>query len=175
MGSFKKILVVFGTRPEAIKMAPVCQALKANRANFDVKICVTGQHKEMLQQALDAFGLEPDFDLEIMKSNQRLSDITSKGLNLMTPILLREQPTLVLVHGDTTSAMATALACFYIGIPVGHVEAGLRTHNFKSPFPEELNRQIISKVASIHFAPTKNASDALLAENIKKEEVFCFI
>lgn len=170
--SRKKILVIFGTRPEVIKMAPVCMALKARASVFELKICVTGQHKEMLQQALNTFGLKPNFNLEIMTTDQSLADITSKALNLITPILLKEQPYLVLVHGDTTSAMASALACFYLDIPVGHVEAGLRTYNLKSPFPEELNRQIISKVASVHFAPTKNASDVLLAENVKMEQIF---
>ena len=153
-------------------MAPVCKALEAQAPKFDIKICVTGQHREMLQQGLRAFDLIPDFNLEIMTENQSLADVTSKSLDLITPILVREQPYLVLVHGDTTSAMASALACFYLGIPVGHVEAGLRTHNLQSPFPEELNRQIISKVASIHFAPTKSAYDALLAENVKSSNIF---
>lgn len=170
--SRKKILVIFGTRPEVIKMAPVCKALEAQESDFEIKICVTGQHKEMLHQGLSAFDLTPDFNLEIMTENQSLADVTSKSLDSITPILIKEKPYLVLVHGDTTSAMASALACFYLGIPVGHVEAGLRTYNLQSPFPEELNRQIITKVASIHFAPTKNAYDALLAENVKSSNIF---
>jgi len=147
-----KILAVFGTRPEAIKMAPVIRALGDN---FDVKICVTAQHRQMLDQVLELFEITPDYDLDIMQPGQDLFDITSNVLLGVKKVLQIEEPNVVLVHGDTTTSMATAMAAFYLKIPVGHVEAGLRTYDINSPFPEEFNRQITSRIATLHFAPTK--------------------
>ena len=164
-----KILAVFGTRPEAIKMAPVVKAL-SKKAN--VKICVTAQHREMLDQVLTLFEIIPDYDLDIMKPGQDLFDVTSKVLLGVKKALLSERPDIVLVHGDTTTSMTTAMAAFYLKIPVGHVEAGLRTHNINSPFPEEFNRQIISKIATFHFAPTEVARQNLLDEKIGDEQIY---
>lgn len=165
----KKILIVFGTRPEAIKMAPVCEALKED---FNVKICVTAQHRLMLDQVLDIFKIKPDYDLNIMKKGQDLFDITSKILTKFKKILLKEQPNLVLVHGDTSTAMTAAMACFYLKIPIGHVEAGLRTFDVHSPFPEEFNRQFISNIADFHFAPTEQAKENLVKENIPIKNIY---
>ncbi len=159
----RKILVVFGTRPEAIKMCPLVIELQS-RSNIETVVCVTGQHKEMLQQVLDAFSITPHYDLSIMKSNQTLFDVTSSVLKLMKDVLEQEKPDMVLVHGDTSTAFATALAAFYLQIPVGHVEAGLRTYDISAPFPEEFNRQAISIIAKLHFAPTKQAFENLLNE-----------
>jgi UDP-N-acetylglucosamine 2-epimerase (non-hydrolysing) len=164
-----KILAVFGTRPEAIKMAPVVKAL-SKKAN--VKICVTAQHREMLDQVLTLFEIIPDYDLDIMKPGQDLFDVTSHVLLGVKKALLSERPDIVLVHGDTTTSMTTAMAAFYLKIPVGHVEAGLRTHNINSPFPEEFNRQIISKIATFHFAPTEVARQNLLDEKIGDEQIY---
>lgn len=165
-----KILIVFGTRPEAIKMAPVVHALKAS-PGFQTVVCVTAQHRQMLDQVLGLFEIEPDIDLNLMRTGQDLFDVTSDVLIGMRDVLKNQVPDLVLVHGDTTTAYATATAAFYAGIPVGHVEAGLRTHNLLSPFPEEFNRQIISKIARWHFAPTESSRQNLLAENVPLENI----
>lgn len=159
----KKVMVVFGTRPEAIKMCPLVKELKKSDT-IETIVCVTGQHKEMLRQVLDIFEVEPDYDLEIMKPGQDLYDITADVLKGMRDILKEVEPDVVLVHGDTSTASATALAAFYRQIPVGHVEAGLRTYNMYSPYPEELNRQMIGLVAKYHFAPTQMAKQNLLKE-----------
>lgn len=159
----KKILLVFGTRPEAIKMCPLVKELKTRKC-FDVKVCVTGQHREMLKQTLDAFSVTPDYNLDIMKQKQNLFDITVGILNSIKPVLEKEKPDVVLVHGDTSTTFATALACFYLQIPVGHVEAGLRTNNIYSPYPEEFNRQAVSIVSQFNFAPTEKARQNLLKE-----------
>jgi UDP-N-acetylglucosamine 2-epimerase (non-hydrolysing) len=164
-----KILVVFGTRPEAIKMAPVIRALDDN---FDVKICVTAQHRQMLDQVLELFEITPDYDLDIMQPEQDLFDITSNVLSGVKKVLQIEEPDVVLVHGDTTTSMATALAAFYLKIPVGHVEAGLRTYDINSPFPEECNRQITSRIATLHFAPTKISRQNLLDEKVPDSQIY---
>ena len=166
----KKILVVFGTRPEAIKMAPLIIACK-KRKEFITLICVTGQHREMLDQVLSLFEITPDYDLDIMKPNQDLYDITSSILLGMRSILADEKPDLVLVHGDTTTSTATALAAFYQKIPVAHVEAGLRTYNKHSPWPEEVNRQLTSRIAGINFAPTILSRQNLIQENIDEDSI----
>ena len=160
----KKILLVFGTRPEAIKMAPLVKAFQKDKINFDCCVCVTAQHREMLDQVLRFFDISPDYDLNIMTQGQDLSDITSKVLIGMRDVLKQYNPDIVLVHGDTTTSIAAALAAFYQQIPVGHVEAGLRTHNIYSPWPEEVNRQLTSRIATYNFAPTA------LSENNLKEE-----
>lgn len=159
----KKIMIVFGTRPEAIKMCPLVKELKKS-GSLQTIVCVTGQHKEMLQQVLDIFGVVPDYDLEIMKQGQDLYDITADVLKGMRDILKEVKPDVVLVHGDTSTASASAMAAFYQQIPVGHVEAGLRTYNIYSPYPEEFNRQMIGLVAKYHFAPTEMARQNLLKE-----------
>lgn len=161
----KRILLVFGTRPEAIKMAPLVKELKANNAVFETKVCVTGQHREMLDQVLRIFDIIPDYDLNIMKPGQDLYDITSKVLLGMRDVLEKSKPDVVLVHGDTTTSTAAALASFYMQIPVGHVEAGLRTYNIDSPWPEEMNRQITGRIASYNFSPTP-----LSERNLKEEK-----
>ena len=165
----KKILIVFGTRPEAIKMAPLFHVLKDH---YDMRVCVTAQHREMLDQVLSIFNISPDYDLDIMEKGQDLFNLTSRILLSLKPILEDFNPNLVLVHGDTTSAMAAALSSFYCNIPVGHVEAGLRTNNIKSPFPEELNRQIVSRISNIHFSPTPLAKKNLLNEGVKEENIY---
>ena len=164
-----KVLVVFGTRPEAIKMAPVIRALNGK---LEVKVCVTAQHREMLDQVLDLFEIVPDYDLDIMKPGQDLFDVTSNVLSGMKQVLSEEQPDVVLVHGDTTTTMATSMAAFYLNIPVGHVEAGLRTYNIHSPFPEEFNRQITTKITQFHFAPTENARQNLLNEQVMEQQIY---
>jgi len=164
-----KVLVVFGTRPEAIKMAPVVRALNGK---LEVKVCVTAQHREMLDQVLDLFEIVPDYDLDIMKPGQDLFDVTSNVLSGMKQVLFEEQPDVVLVHGDTTTTMATSMAAFYLNIPVGHVEAGLRTYNIHSPFPEEFNRQITTKITQFHFAPTENARQNLLNEQVMEQQIY---
>ncbi len=171
MENSKKVLLVFGTRPEAIKMCPLVKELKS-RAEFDAKVCVTGQHREMLEQVLECFDVHPDADLAIMRSNQTLFDITQNVLAGIKPILESEKPDIVLVHGDTSSAFCTALACFYLGVRVGHVEAGLRTYNLHSPYPEEFNREGIGLIADVHFAPTERARENLLAERHSPDTVF---
>ncbi len=166
-----KVLVVFGTRPEAIKMAPVIKALNKEKSIKSI-VCVTAQHREMLDQVLDIFQISPHYDLNLMKNNQTLSQITGNVLNRLEEILRIEKPGLVLVHGDTTTSMASSLAAYYQQIPVGHVEAGLRTYNKYSPFPEEINRHIIGVTAEYHFAPTNMTKDNLLKENIQEEKIF---
>ena len=152
----KKIMVVFGTRPEAIKMCPLVNELKT-RKKIKTIVCVTGQHREMLKQVMTVFSVVPNYDLSIMKQNQTLFDITTNILKRIRKVLVEEKPDVVLVHGDTSTTFATALACFYLQIPVGHVEAGLRTHNIYSPYPEEFNRQAVSIISRYNFAPTEFA------------------
>jgi len=164
-----KILAVFGTRPEAIKMAPVVHAL---RKKVDVKVCVTAQHRQMLDQVLTLFEITPDYDLDIMKPGQDLFDVTSKVLLGIKKILQSVNPDIVLVHGDTTTSMAVSMAAFYLRIPVGHVEAGLRTYDINSPFPEEFNRQLTSKITELHFAPTEIARQNLLDERVSDSQIF---
>lgn len=162
----KKILSVFGTRPEAIKMAPVIKALQQYPTQFKSVVCVTAQHREMLDQVLDLFAIKPDYDLNIMKPGQSLHDVTANVLLGLRLVLEKEKPDLVLVHGDTTTTMAATLGAFYAGVPVGHVEAGLRTGNKWAPFPEEVNRKITGCIADIHFAPTEGARANLIAEGV---------
>lgn len=167
----KKILLVFGTRPEAIKMAPLVKKLQEMPEAFQTIVCVTGQHREMLDQVLRLFEITPDYDLNIMKPNQDLYDITSRILLGMRDVLKEVQPDIVLVHGDTTTSMAAALAAFYQQIPVGHVEAGLRTGNIYSPWPEEMNRLVTGRIASVHFSPTPLARENLLKEHVAEEQI----
>ena len=164
-------MLVVGTRPEAIKMCPLVQELK-RRPEADVLVCVTGQHRAMLQQVLDAFRVVPDYDLAVMQDRQTLFDITVHVLERIREVLEKERPDVVLVHGDTTTTFAASLACFYLQIPVGHVEAGLRTRNIRSPYPEEFNRQAVSIVADYHFAPTALSRDNLLREGKNPETVY---
>ena len=168
----KKIMLVFGTRPEAIKMCPVVKELQS-RKGLSVTVCVTGQHREMLQQVLDVFDVRPDYDLYVMKNRQTLFDITDAVLLGIRTVLEKVRPDVVLVHGDTTTTFAAALACFYLQIPVGHVEAGLRTYNLYSPYPEEFNRQAVSIISRYHFAPTALAKKHLLEE--KKDPASIFV
>lgn len=158
-----KVMTVFGTRPEAIKMAPLVKELKT-REEIECIVCVTAQHRQMLDQVLTAFDIKPDYDLNIMQQGQTLSDITSKALKGLEDVIKKENPNIVLVHGDTTTAFAGALAAYYCQVPVGHVEAGLRTWNKYSPFPEEMNRQMIGVIADMHFAPTENSKNSLIKE-----------
>lgn len=167
----KTILLVFGTRPEAIKMAPLVKSFQSQDQYFRTLVCVTGQHREMLDQVLRLFEITPDYDLNIMKQGQDLYDVTSRVLLGMRDVLKQAQPDIVLVHGDTTTSMAAALASFYQQIPVGHVEAGLRTFNIYSPWPEEINRQITSRIATYNFAPTELSRENLIKENIKPETI----
>ena len=166
-----KILSVFGTRPEAIKMAPLVKELEARSGVFQSVVCVTAQHRQMLDQVLDIFSIKPDYDLDIMRQGQDLYDVTSRVLLGMRDVLRKEVPDIVLVHGDTTTSMAVALASFYEKIPVGHIEAGLRTHNIYSPWPEEMNRQITGRIASLHFSPTPLSRQNLLNENVPSENI----
>ena len=168
----KKVMLVFGTRPEAIKMAPLVKAFQERPEQFETVVCVTGQHREMLDQVLHLFEITPDYDLNIMKSGQDLYDVTSRVLLGMREVLLQAKPDVVLVHGDTTTSTAAALAAFYQRIPVGHVEAGLRTHNIYSPWPEEMNRQLTGRIAGYHFAPTPLSKQNLLAEGVTDEKIF---
>lgn len=167
----KKILLVFGTRPEAIKMAPLIKAFQQRDDYFDTKVCVTGQHREMLDQVLQLFDITPDYDLNIMKQGQDLYDVTARVLIGMRDVLKEATPDCVLVHGDTTTSMAAALAAFYQQIPVGHIEAGLRTHNIYSPWPEEINRQITGRITTWHFAPTALSKQNLLDEQVEEEQI----
>lgn len=167
----KKVMLVFGTRPEAIKMCPLVNELKL-RAELNVKVCVTGQHKEMLQQVLDVFKVEPDYNLAIMKDKQSLFDVTANILKDIREILEIENPDIVLVHGDTSTTFATALACFYKQISVGHVEAGLRTYDIYSPYPEEFNRQAVSIISDYNFAPTERAKKNLLKEGHNEKNIY---
>lgn len=164
-------MLVFGTRPEAIKMAPLVKEFQKYPERFETIVCVTGQHREMLDQVLHIFEIKPDYDLNIMKQGQDLYDVTARVLTGMRDVLKEAQPDVVLVHGDTTTSTAAALAAFYLQIPVGHVEAGLRTHNIYSPWPEEMNRQITGRIATYHFAPTPLSRQNLLAEGIKEEQI----
>ena len=168
----KKVMLVFGTRPEAIKMAPLVKKFQDNSDKFETVVCVTGQHREMLDQVLQIFEIRPDYDLNIMKQGQDLYDVTARVLIGMRDVLKEAQPDVVLVHGDTTTSTAAALAAFYQQIPVGHVEAGLRTHNIYSPWPEEMNRQITGRIASYHFSPTPLSKQNLLAEGVSEEHIF---
>lgn len=165
-----KVMLVFGTRPEAIKMAPLVLEMKKHE-EIDTIVCVTGQHREMLDQVLSIFSIKPDYDLQIMKQGQDLYDVTSKVLVGMRDVLSAEKPDVVFVHGDTTTSMAAALAAFYQQIPVGHVEAGLRTYNIYSPWPEEVNRQITSRLAQFNFAPTPLSRENLLRENVDDSKI----
>ena len=153
----KRIVVVFGTRPEAIKMCPLVNELKAHPKDFDTVVCVTGQHREMLDQVLEVFQVVPEYDLSIMKPGQTLFDVTSDVLLKIKAVLEIEKPDVVLVHGDTTTSFAAALAAFYLQIPIGHVEAGLRTYNMYSPWPEEFNRQAVDLITQYYFAPTEKS------------------
>lgn len=167
----KTVMLVFGTRPEAIKMAPLVKAFQAASDSFRTLVCVTGQHREMLDQVLHIFDIQPDYDLNIMKQGQDLYDVTSRVLLGLREVLKEARPDVVLVHGDTTTSTAAALAAFYAQIPVGHVEAGLRTHNIYSPWPEEMNRQLTGRMATWHFAPTPLSRQNLLAENVAEAQI----
>lgn len=168
----KKILVVFGTRPEAIKMAPVIKELKKYTSEFEPIVCVTAQHRQMLDQVLSLFEITPDIDLNLMEENQSLDSLTAKAIQMLTKTIKEVRPDLVLVQGDTTTGMASALASFYQRVPVGHIEAGLRTNDRYNPFPEEINRRVISVLSTYNFAPTKKAVESLLNEGICKESIF---
>lgn len=167
----KKVMLVFGTRPEAIKMCPLVNELK-RRSGIRTLVCVTGQHRQMLDQVLEAFSVVPDYDLSIMKERQTLFDVTTNILNRIREVLESEHPDVVLVHGDTSTTFVTALACFYLQIPVGHVEAGLRTYNIYSPYPEEFNRQAVSIISSWHFAPTELSKQNLLKEGKAEDTIY---
>lgn len=167
----KKVMLVFGTRPEAIKMAPLVKEFQQDKNKFDTVVCVTGQHREMLDQVLRIFDIVPDYDLNIMKQGQDLYDVTARVLVGMRDVLKEVCPDIVLVHGDTTTSTAAALAAFYQQIPVGHVEAGLRTHNIYSPWPEEMNRQITGRIATYHFSPTSLSKQNLLDEGVREEKI----
>ena len=168
----KKILLVFGTRPEAIKMAPLVKALQKDTEHFETRVCVTAQHRQMLDQVLEVFGITPEYDLNIMAPNQDLYDITAKVLLGLREVLKDFRPDTVLVHGDTTTSMAASLAAFSMQIPVGHVEAGLRTYNMLSPWPEEMNRQVTDRICTYYFAPTEQSRANLLQENIDAKKIF---
>ncbi len=167
-----KVMTVFGTRPEAIKMAPLVKELKKHEDKIETIVCVTAQHRQMLDQVLEIFEIVPDRDLNLMKQGQTLASLTSSALTALDSVMEEEKPDLVLVHGDTTTAFVSAMAAFYRQIPVGHVEAGLRTYNKYSPFPEEINRQFISLVADFNFAPTEKSKNNLLAWNVPKDSIF---
>lgn len=167
----KKVMLIFGTRPEAIKMAPVYHEFKKKPDKFKVIVCVTAQHREMLDQVLQLFEINPDYDLDIMAPGQDLFDVTTSVLQKLKPILTSEKPDVVLVHGDTTTTLAAALAAYYCKITVGHVEAGLRTGNKYSPFPEEINRTITTAIAGVHFAPTVSSRNNLLKENVSSDKI----
>lgn len=167
----KKVMLVFGTRPEAIKMAPLVKEFEKHPEKFETIVCVTGQHRQMLDQVLDLFEITPNYDLNIMKQGQDLYDVTARVLTGMRDVLKEAQPDVVLVHGDTTTSTAAALAAFYQQIPVGHVEAGLRTHNIYSPWPEEMNRQITGRIATYDFAPTPLSRDNLLREDVSDDKI----
>lgn len=168
----KKVLFVFGTRPEAIKMAPLIKELQSRPDSFTVTVCVTGQHKEMLYQVLDFFSIKPDYDLEVMQPNQTLFGVTAAIFSKIEPVLNEVEPDIVLVQGDTTSVLAGAIGAFYKQIKIGHLEAGLRSGDMYSPFPEEMNRVLVSRITDYHFAPTKRSADALRSENVPDEKIF---
>ena len=167
----KRILLVFGTRPEAIKMAPLVREFQKHPEAFETIVCVTGQHREMLDQVLRIFGIQPDYDLNIMRQGQDLYDVTARVLLGMRDVLREARPDVVLVHGDTTTSTAAALAAFYQRIPVGHVEAGLRTHDIYSPWPEEMNRQLTGRIATYHFAPTPLSKRNLTEEGVSPDRI----
>lgn len=167
----KKVMLVFGTRPEAIKMAPLVKEFQKYQEIFQTIVCVTGQHREMLDQVLNIFNIKPDYDLNIMKQGQNLDDVTARILTGMSDVLKEVQPNVVLVHGDTTTSTTAALAAFYQQIPVGHIEAGLRTHNIYSPWPEEMNRQITGRIATYNFVPTQLSKQNLIKENINSDSI----
>ena len=167
----KKVMLVFGTRPEAIKMCPLVNELK-KRKELQTVVCVTGQHRQMLDMVLEAFDVTPDYDLSIMKDKQTLFDVTTNILNRIKEVLEKEKPDVVLVHGDTSTTFVTALACFYLQIPVGHVEAGLRTYNIYSPYPEEFNRQAVSIISKFNFAPTELSKQNLLKEGKDPDSIY---
>lgn len=171
MSHKKKIMLVFGTRPEAIKMAPLYHALKECPEKFEPIVCVTAQHRQMLDQVLKVFNITPDVDLNLMKPGQDLFDVTASVLLGMRDVLHAHKPDVLLVHGDTTTTLATAMSGFYLGIPVGHVEAGLRTHNLQAPFPEEFNRQVATKLTRWHFAPTEGSRQNLLGERVNDADI----
>jgi UDP-N-acetylglucosamine 2-epimerase (non-hydrolysing) len=168
----KKVLIVFGTRPEAIKMAPLVKVLTAREKVFDTRVCVTAQHREMLDQVLDLFDIKPDYDLDVMEPGQDLFGVTTKILNGIKRVLTEFEPEIVLVHGDTATTFSTSLAAFYNQIPIGHVEAGLRTGNIYSPWPEEANRKLTGILTQYHFAPTETSKDNLIKENVLAENVY---
>ncbi len=171
MRDIKRILIVFGTRPEAIKMAPLVQEFKKQASIFDIKVCITAQHREMLDQVLTFFEITPDYDLDLMKPNQNLYDLTAAIITNLKPVLEDYRPDYVFVHGDTTTTMATSISAFYSGAIICHVEAGLRTFNMKSPFPEEMNRTVTGVIANLHFSPTEESKQNLLRENKKEENI----
>lgn len=166
-----KVMTIFGTRPEAIKMAPLVKELKS-RKEIKCVVCVTAQHRQMLDQVLNAFEIVPDYDLNIMQEGQTLSDITSRALKGLEEVIKIEKPNIVLVHGDTTTTFAGALVAYYCQVDVGHVEAGLRTWNKYSPFPEEMNRQMVGVIADMHFAPTENSKNSLIREGKKEDTIY---
>ena len=170
----KTVMLVFGTRPEAIKMCPLVKEFQKHPDEFKTVVCVTGQHREMLDQVLTIFDVKPDFDLNIMKQGQDLTDVTARVLKGLRDVFMECRPDVVLVHGDTTTTFATALACYYLQIPVGHVEAGLRTYNIYSPYPEEFNRQAVGIVAKYNFAPTEQAKKNLMNEGKREASIYCF-
>ncbi|WP_082235901.1 non-hydrolyzing UDP-N-acetylglucosamine 2-epimerase, partial [Halobacillus massiliensis] len=167
-----KVMIIFGTRPEAIKMAPLVLELKKRTEQFEPIVTVTAQHREMLDQVLDIFKIKPDFDLNIMKDRQTLAQVTTRALEGLDDVLKEAKPDIVLVHGDTTTTFAASLAAYYNQIPVGHVEAGLRTWDKYSPYPEEMNRQLTGIMADLHFAPTNKSRDNLLEENKPADHIF---
>jgi len=169
--SKKKIMLVFGTRPEAIKMAPLVQRLKEQPKYFDVLVCVTAQHREMLDQVLDIFNISPDIDLNLMRPEQDLFDLTARILKAMRDVFTEKKPDVILVHGDTTTTFTTSIAAFYANIPIGHIEAGLRTYDLSAPFPEEFNRQVTSRIANWNFAPTSQSRENLISEGIEKSKI----
>lgn len=169
-----RVLAVFGTRPEAVKMAPLIKELKSRGKNerIDLSVCVTAQHREMLDQVLERFGIKPDYDLDIMRGRQTIGEITTRALNGLTEVIMKDGPDVVLVHGDTTTSFAGSLAAFYEKVPVGHVEAGLRTHDKYSPYPEEMNRRLTGALADVHFAPTSNNFENLISEGVRPEAIY---
>jgi UDP-N-acetylglucosamine 2-epimerase (non-hydrolysing) len=171
MSKKKKVMLVFGTRPEAIKMAPLVHKLLEEPETFDIQVCVTAQHRQMLDQVLKIFEIVPDIDLNVMKSGQDLFDLTTSVLQGMKGVLVNNRPDVILVHGDTTTTLATAMAAFYTGVPVGHIEAGLRTYDLCAPFPEEFNRQVASKISRWHFSPTELSRSNLIAERVDDKSI----
>src|SRR5262245_44138033 len=168
----RKVLFIFGTRPEAIKLCPVLLHMRARPSDFSVRVCVTAQHRGMLDQVLNVFGVAPDHDLDVMQHAQTLAQSTSRMLALLEPVLTAERPDIVLVQGDTTTTLCGALAAFYQRVPVGHVEAGLRTGDLAQPLPEEMNRVVAGRLATLHFAPTRLAYDRLAAEGVPPKHIF---